>query len=349
MQLDAIVVPTGRDAAHVRCAVALGADIGVPTVLMCSADSVPRDAAAVAETVPRADCTVVDLRKPVEIEDWPDLLTAEFSEAMMGSHKDLAFKRNLGLVLGRTAGWTAILFLDDDIVDLVPDRVLRATGSLEHHPVVGMRATQFPDNSVVCHARRLAGGRQGVFISGSALAVQVGLADALFPETYNEDWLFLAPHLARREVVAVGTVRQRPFNPFRMRHRAASEEFGDVLGEGLIGSLHRGTLSAALSPAYWRSFLDLRARFLAQTLERCRASNDPRAAAAIPALAAAEQVRARIPPDVLSDYVAAWNTDLRAWRRYLSEIVPTGDLPSALKRLGLPVWTTSHTPAPSPC
>ena len=241
---------------------------------------------------------------------------------MVGSHKDLAFKRNLGLVLGRTAGWTAILFLDDDIVDLVPDRVLRATGSLEHHTVVGMRATQFPDNSVVCHARRLAGGRQGVFVSGSALAVQVDLADALFPETYNEDWLFLAPHLARREVVAVGTVRQRPFNPFRMRHRAASEEFGDVLGEGLIGSLHRGTLSAALNPAYWQWFLDLRARFLAQTLSAAGHPTTRGQLRRSPPWRRPKQVRARIPPDVLSDYVAAWNTDLRAWRSYVSGIVP---------------------------
>lgn len=336
-------MPAGRGAEHLRSAVELAAGLRVPIVLMCSHDSEPREAAEIADGVAGADCTVLDLREPVDV-GLPTLLTAEFYEAVVGSRDDLPFKRNLGLVLGRLAGWRTLLFLDDDI-DAKPARVRRAVGALEHHAAVGMPAVEFPDNSVVCHARRLAGGRQGVFVSGSALAVRVDRADSFFPETYNEDWLFLAPHLARGEVVAIGTVRQEEFNPFRWRHRATAEEFGDVLGEGLIGTLHRGSLSSALSPAYWRRFLELRGRFIAETLHRCRESDDPRAAGAIPALTAAERQRARIAPDVLSDYVAAWNTDLWAWRGYLSQISPTDDLASALQRLDVPVESIRPAPA----
>lgn len=336
-------MPAGREATRCRHAIELGAALRTPTVLLCSKAADPRTAAAVAEDVPGADCTVVDLREPHG--DLPAFLTSEFYEAVLGSREDLPLKRNLGLALARFAGWRTLLFLDDDIEQPDPALVHAVAGALEHHEVVGVRATEFPDNSVVCHARRLGGGRQGVFVSGSALAVRADLADALFPETYNEDWLFLAPALERRQVTALGRVRQTTFNPFRLRLRAAAEEFGDVLGEGLIGALHRGSLGAARTPAYWRHFLGLRARFIAEAHERCLASSDPRAAAALPALAAAEHVRAHLSADVLSDWVAAWNTDLRVWRRYLSHIVPVGDLPAALKRLELPARSVRSGPA----
>lgn len=338
------MVPTAREAHHVRPALRLGRALGVPTVLMCSHESNPRDVVAMAADTAGAEGVVLDLGDPTG-PDLPPLATAEFSAAMVGSRDDLALKRNLGLLLGRLAGWRAVLFLDDDIDDLSPRRVRRAVGALEQHTVVGLPAVEFPDNSVVCHARRLSGARQGVFVSGSALAVRVDLASAFFPETYNEDWLFLAPHLADRTVTAVGSVSQEPFNPFRYPHRATAEEFGDVLGEGLLASLHHGSLDSTRSTAYWRHFLRLREAFIAQAYDRCRKSTDRRAVAALPALEAAERQRARIAPDVLSDYVAAWNTDLATWRAYLSGIPSTGDLPAGIKRLGLPAGAVRQFPA----
>ena len=56
-----------------------------------------------------------------------------------------------------------------------------------------MVVPQHPDNSVVCHARRLAGRFQDVFVSGAVLGVHCNsLPLSFFPDIYNEDWFFFA-------------------------------------------------------------------------------------------------------------------------------------------------------------
>lgn len=344
--LDAIVVPAARPAENLESVLRLGAELGVPVVLLCSGHTRPTLAADLADTIPGARCAVVDLASPVDV-GLPDFETSTFGEAMIGSHGDLSVKRNLGLLLGRMCGWETLLFVDDDIRDLDPALARRAAGALQHHTAVGMPATGFPDNSVVCHARRLAGHDQGVFVSGSALAVHLERADSFFPEVYNEDWLFLAPHLAERQVVAVGSVQQVPYRPFGTPRRSAAEEFGDVLAEGLIGSLHTGRWHRTLSADYWSAFLDRRAAFIAEAVDGCarNAAGHPDVRAATAALATAEQARARLVPEVLAEYVQSWRADLATWREYVAGIARRGDLSAALDRLGLSASTISPSPA----
>jgi hypothetical protein len=196
----------------------------------------------------------------------------------------------------------------------------------------------------VCHARRFVPGRrQGVFVSGSALAVRVDRAGSFFPETYNEDWLFLAPHLARREVAASGSVRQLPYRPFDLPDRATAEEFGDVLAEGLIGHLHHGSLGRPPSIRYWTDFLRRRARVIAEAAESCAAlaAEDPLARAALRALKRAEVARAKIRSSLLVDYVASWLDDLQRWQEFLTGVPRLGDLEATLARLGLPAVPAS--------
>jgi hypothetical protein len=100
-----------------------------------------------------------------------DFSTADIPEATDTRVGDLSLKRNVGLLLAHLVGWRGVLFLDDDIRDLSPRTVLRAAGALRPGWATGMIAEDFPDNSVVCHALRLSGAPQGVFVSGSALAV----------------------------------------------------------------------------------------------------------------------------------------------------------------------------------
>jgi len=83
---------------------------------------------------------------------------------------DLSAKRNLAIMISRMAGWSRILFLDDDITGLNPDDMRKASALLDTHNVVGLRIGGFPDHSVVCHAYREAGGDQQSFIGGGALA-----------------------------------------------------------------------------------------------------------------------------------------------------------------------------------
>jgi hypothetical protein len=344
MPLGAIVVPAARKAANLESALRLGAHLDVPVVVLCSLDAAPDEVLRLADLA-GTRCTAVDLAQPVD-PGFPALETSHFGEAMVGSHGDLSLKRNLGLVLGRACGWSTLLFLDDDIRRIVPTQVGRAVGTLGEHAAAGMPATVYPDNSMVCHARRLGGAEQGVFVSGSALAIRVDGArpGSFFPEIYNEDWLFLVPFLEDRVVARVGSVRQTRYDPFAEPLRAGSQEFGDVLAEGLLGALHVGPAEPATRAGYWSDFLLRRAEFIAAAADGCLRAGHPAVHPAVRALAVAEQARSRLSPAVLAHYVSAWRADLRRWREYLSGIVPRGDLPAALDALGLPATTVGPGP-----
>lgn len=328
-RLDAIVVSSARPAGNTRPALDLGAMLGVPVLLMCSHDTRSDDAADNASRS-GADCVVIDLTEDPE-RGLPAFATSAFAEAIAGSHGDLSHKRNLALTLGKLCGWRRLLFLDDDIRDLDAGQVRRATAALEHRAAVGMLAIEFPDNSVVCHAHRASGGEQGVFVSGSALAVNLRRADTFFPQIYNEDWLFLAPHLDRREVAAVGEVRQLEYRPFANPGRAETQEFGDVLAEGLIGYLHSARLYPPPDIEYWETFLDERATFIATSRKGCvaAAAND-----AVSALDIAEDAWSRISAPTLADYVAAWVDDLAMWRQFVVGLPRVADLAAAIDYLG---------------
>jgi hypothetical protein len=312
---------------------------------MCSREAHRDGAVAKAASVPGSTCVVVDVAAASDV-GLPELETSEFHEAQVGSHGDLSCKRNLGLALGRLTDWESILFLDDDITGLEPRQVTEAVAALDHHTAVGMPATFFQDNSVVCHARRVGGADQDVFVSGSALAVDVSRADSFFPDIYNEDWLFLAPQLDRQDVAAAGSVLQDEYLPFELPHRAGVQEFGEVVAEGLIGYLHSSRLIPLPPVAYWDAFLEARADFIAEAMQRCLAAavHDVDADAALPALEIAEQALARISAAMLTDYVDAWTHDLATWQEFLRELPRTGDVRASLKHLGLPAVTVSSEP-----
>ena len=101
------------------------------------------------------------------------------------------------------------------------DSLARLAGQLETHQVAGMVVRRFPDNSVVCHARRLAGLTQDVFVSGAVLGVHCNsLPLSLFPDIYNEDWFFFAKEAARRRLPRVGHAVQEQYEPFADPQRA---------------------------------------------------------------------------------------------------------------------------------
>lgn len=347
-RLNAIVVSATRPADNLCPALRLGATLNVPVVLLCSHAARTEDAAAKAEAVPGATCVAVDISGAPRTH-IPDFETSRFRQAQVGSLGDLSFKRNLGLVLGRVAGWQTVLFLDDDIEDLDPDQVTKAAAALEYFVAVGMPANHFPDNSVVCHAHRLSGRDQGVFVSGSALAVNVRRADSFFPDTYNEDWLFLAPHLDVRNVASHDRAWQQRYAPFKYPHRAGAQEFGDVLAEGLIGFLHAARLRPPPPIEYWEAFIESRAAFISRTMESCKtaAMQNVEAAKAMAALEIAEQTLSAISAADLTDYVEAWLHDLVTWRQLLGALSRAGSLLAAVHHLDLSAVTVTSCPSPA--
>jgi hypothetical protein len=79
---------------------------------------------------------------------------------------------------------------------------------------VGFHVRNYPDNPVVRHAYRLAGGNQDTFIGGSPLLVDVATTRSFFPAIYNQDWLFLFDSLNVRVVAAAGVAAQLAYDPY---------------------------------------------------------------------------------------------------------------------------------------
>jgi hypothetical protein len=346
LPLGGIVVPATRPAAEQMAAVKLGAGLDVPVLVLCSGHARPYEVIGLASQVPGAHCGAVDMVTLKSYADMPKFDTEEFPDAIVGSYGDLSLKRNLGLLIGRLAGWKTLLFLDDDIYGLQAAKVRRTVGALGHFTAVGMPATDFPDNSVVCHARRcfVPQEKQDVFVSGSALAVKLDGADSFFPAVYNEDWLFFAPQLDRRTVTRNGAVKQKPYYPFDSPERAVRQEFGDVLAEGLVGYLHDSRLGRGPSTVYWRSFLRSRADLINTAIAECRVNKrNPAARDAIQSLEEAAVARSEIKTAMLDDYMSAWRSDLKVWRDYLRGRSALGGLDKALADLGL-LGSTMWTP-----
>ena len=162
------------------------------------------------------------------------------------------------MLLARLCGWRTMMYLDDDIRDLTPSVVSRAAALTSHFQAAGFDISHYPDNSTVCHAYRLIGGKQGIFPGGSALVIDVEQCDTLFPPIYNEDWLFLFKAVQKRSVTVAGVLSQLEYQPFAHSTRAASEEFGDLIAEGLYRLIHEGANVSDATSEYWQSVLERR-------------------------------------------------------------------------------------------
>src|SRR5690349_21233311 len=239
--IDAVFVPTFRRPAYLTKAARLSVALGCPLVTLHSGKWT-NAAEAVRRLPPDVDLIAIDV---------PDR------------------------ALLRLLGWDRILFLDDDITQLDPADMRRASGLLSEKNAVGLHVTGFPDHSVVCHAYRLAGGEQEPFIGGGAMAVAAGRSNAFFPDIYNDDWFFLLDDDGGLQPVAVtGKVRQFPYDPFRNEDRARAEELGDVLAEGLYFLLDQGRSLAEADEEYWTSCITKRRQFIGRVLEMVKKDRD---------------------------------------------------------------------------
>jgi hypothetical protein len=348
-KLDAIVVPAGRPASALQEVMTLGADLGVPLVILCSLQAQAAQVKQRVESTLGARALVVDIRKGYQLPFQPFTSGGDFTEASPGRSSDLSTKRNIGLVLGRMLGWKKILFVDDDISQLRRAHVDKLSGCLDSRPVASMVSRYFPDNSVVCHARRLAGFKQDVFVSGAALGVNLQQPDlSFFADIYNEDWFFFAKHAAERSLPKIGEVRQAKYKPFADPQRAAREEFGDLLAEGLYALFESRTglpfkdlLRSAQRNGYWESFKQIRLQTIAETSEALlNAQPSPMdyldTLDAQDSLEVANERAESITPELCVDFIAEWQQDELRWQKYLLDLPRIRSIRDALAELGLP-------------
>lgn len=336
-EVSAIAVPTVRPSAAMRESLRLGRSLDRPVIALCSwyssADAVRKEAELLDARVIAVDVTT---RTALPAFECDKLLAAQ---PKLKRTNDVSIKRNLALAVALMMGWSRVVFVDDDISNLKPDAIRTAGELLREHRVAALRNVGYPDNSVVCHARRAADLAQDVFVGGGAMAVRVSRSTPFFPSVYNEDWLFLVSRRGIERVAVCGKVSQAEYDPFLSPERARAEEFGDCLAEGLFALWRERPIQAADS-AYWREFLDARIAMINEILTRLRTGpNRDRIAASLRISRGRCQI---IDPQFCVDYLAAWQADQEAWRRFLAGLPRYDDPVAAFERLGLTAHV--HTP-----
>jgi hypothetical protein len=343
--LDAIVVPAARPAYNLEAAITLARAMGCHLVILCSRDARPAEVLDLLEARSFAAATVVAVDPAYKHELFEFETTDWIKREFPARDSDLSIKRNVGLTLSRLLAWQRIFFMDDDIRDLDAD-ALRATMSLiggessgQQYSSAGMWPVDFPDNSVVCHARRKIGKPQGVFVSGSALAVNCVTPFDFFPDIYNEDWLFFYRDAAEKRLGAAGHTTQLQYDPFADSRRAANQEFGDVIAEGLYALLEEelGTEHATIER--WAQFITDRKQMIDEIIDQSAEVPGKMREKMLYAVQIARKSLEQIKPEMCAAYVECWQRDLMRWKTRLNKIPEVTSIPAALCWLGLQAWT----------
>lgn len=346
---DAIIVPAAKPAGNLESAIGLAMDAGCHLILLCSRGT---ELTGVCQLlgewgVGSDKATVVDVPAGYyhdlfrfETTRW--VQTAPGYPTRTARDHDLSVKRNIGLALARMLGWHRIFFMDDDIRDITAGALSALTGLLGTdgpggaYRTAGMTVQEFPDNSVVCHARRLVMEEQDVFVSGSVLAVDCSTNFGFFPDIYNEDWLFFYDDAATKRLARPGfNARQEPYNPFEDPQQATQQEFGDVIAEGLYSLLHDGGSWRYATRDYWRQFLGDRRRVLNGITSRLHLAPEEVRDEMACAIEAASKTQKAIHPGMCVTYIETWREDLMRWERRLETLPRRDSAADALLELGL--------------
>jgi hypothetical protein len=156
-----------------------------------------------------------------------------------------------------------------------------------------------------------------------ALAIDVDRCDSFFPDIYNDDWFFMLDANGRlRSVARAGEVRQEHFDPFRSVRRAQTEEFGDVLAEGIYWLLDQGGSAFDADHRHWAEFLNKRERFIGRILEMVGRHDLPEDERwrMIDALHGSLGRLKSIKPELCERYLKTWANDRKMWLRHVEAL-----------------------------
>jgi hypothetical protein len=313
--IDAIIVPASRRAHRLGPLIDLASACQTTLVVLASHSCDIAEAAELVASRP-SNARVILAEVPLRSDHEPLRLatSAEDVRALSADRSsNLSLKRNIGLLLARYRRWQKIMFLDDDITGITPDQVMRMALHLDDNRFAGFKTLAFPDNSVVCHANRLAGRPQGIFVSGAALGVNTAGDRVLdvFPDVYNEDWFAMSGEAQTSGIAHVGNIGQLTFNPFEDPGRARSEEFGDLIAEGLyalftdVGGMHRATTG------YWAQFIDQRRSLILGLRHQLERNETHEAVQAVKSSGEALSQLETITPADCAFFLELWQEDQR--------------------------------------
>jgi hypothetical protein len=342
LRLDAIVVPATRPAGYLDQALTLARDAGCWLVVLCSGQLDAAEAREYADARSRSygKVVVVDLPSDYshELLHFPRLggIKNELPQACDYYTTDLSIKRNIGLILARMLKWHRIFFLDDDIRDVTYPNLQSTVDMLGSYSAAGLWITEFPDNSIVCHANRMTGEEQDVFVSGAALAVNCDAELGFFPDIYNEDWLFFFDYASQGKLAnSQLKATQLEYRPFARPQRAAWQEFGDLIAEGLYSLVHCKLPIERATREYWEVFLGVRQAFLEDIIARAQSPRPDIPEELTTSVREAVKTLLTIQPELCERYVQAWREDMADWKKRVADLPEMPSVESALCELRL--------------
>jgi hypothetical protein len=348
LTLDAIIVPGSRPAAYLDHAVTLARAADCWLLVLCSQRLHGSEVNEFLAARSFTKAIIIDLPPGYshELLDFPELraIRKELPPEYGFYATDLSMKRNIALILAKMLGWRRVFFLDDDIRDVTYPDLQTTVDMLGSFSAVGMWVTDFPDNSIVCHANRLTRESQDVFVSGAALAVDCGADIGFFPDIYNEDWLFFLDNASNGQLAnSCLKATQLAYYPFANARRAAWQEFGDVLAEGLYTLLHLGRNVQHATPEYWGYFLEARRNFLEAILTRSRNAHPGMREEMVTSVESALKCLLVIKPEVCAWYVQSWRADLKSWKWRMAGVRTMSCTEEALGKMRLVPATPTST------
>jgi hypothetical protein len=228
---------------------------------------------------------------------------------------DLPLKRSFALIHAIMQRYQKILLIDDDIRPEAANYLTIGANCLERFSIAGCFVDDFIDTSVVGHLECDAGEDVYAFISGSFLFLRPSIALGFFPCIYNEDWLFMIPHVLNDSICSFGTVHQRAFDPFENVTKAEFQEFGDIIAEGLYSLIESRKYESRFDLSVWRHVLAERHKVLISLRKRLV---QPQHERIILAALAANQ---RILPEDCQKFVKDWEADKMRWTDYANKMI----------------------------
>ena len=228
---------------------------------------------------------------------------------------DLPAKRNYALWYARKHRLNRIMLLDDDIRDLQSTAFVAGANALQDFIVSGFFVDDFPDTSAIGHAEIELGESVFTFLSGSCLFARTDNDVGFFPPIYNEDWLFMVPHIARGRVCSLGRVCQKSYDPFANPAVALFQEFGEIIADSLFALVASNRYSERFNPRVWRKLLNLRHDWLMELSNR---TSDDRHRSIIEV---AQTKCAEITEADCVRFMSDWESDRKQWDQTLQELI----------------------------
>ena len=156
-----------------------------------------------------------------------------------------------------------------------------------------------------------------------------------FPDVYNEDWLFFFDDASTGKLAnSCLKATQLCYYPFAKAERAAWQEFGDVIAEGLYALLHLDTKVENATREYWSCFLEARRTFLEAIVTRSQDVHPALRGEMLISVQAALKSLLKIKPDLCERYVKVWREDLADWKRRIA-VIPELSIEATLRELRL--------------